>query len=208
MHRGQLSTERLLSFLRRLRPYVTPAIADPMYMDIYANAGPAIADRHHQVRRFPADPRQRDQLLDGIGNCASIHVQQAAANGMNGFGFRPVESNGVNRLFNLPERKDQHCGRLMRQCEQPSTGLACRLVFRSKAEKTGDKDAKGVPVRLARDHADHRLLPPPNLALDYSERCSDLVLAHGRRKARKTFGENAISRLGKSAEKCLLWLTL
>ena len=44
------------------------------YVDIHADARLAIADCHHQVRRFPANPRQRDQLLDGIGNRSSIGV--------------------------------------------------------------------------------------------------------------------------------------
>ena len=189
MRLGQFSAEHLLSFFRRLRLYVTPAIADSMHMDIYANTGPAIADRHHQVRRFPADSRQRDQFIDGIRDYSSIHVQQAAANGMNGFGFRPVEPDGINRLFDLPERKSQHRGRPMRQCEQPGAGFMCRLVFGSEAEETRNKDAKGVSVRLARHCADDRFLPLPDLTLDDSKRGSDLILAHGRGRGRKTFGE-------------------
>jgi len=126
---------------------------------------------------------------------------------MNGFGFRPVEPNGINRLFDLSERKGQHRGRLMRQCEQPDAGFTCRLVFGSETEETRNKDAKGVSVRLARHHADDRLLPLPDLALDYSKRGSDLVLAHGRRRARKTFGE-CNQPIGQTCGKMLLWLTL
>jgi hypothetical protein len=151
-----------------------------MHVDIHADAGLAIADRHHQVRRFPADPRQCDQLLDGVGDYASISVQQTTANGMNGLGFRPVEPDGIDGAFDLPERQGQHRGRLMRQGEQPGTGFTRRLVFGSEAEETGYKDAKGISVRLARHHADNRLLPLPDLALHNSKRCSDLVLAHGR----------------------------
>ena len=151
-----------------------------MHVDIHADAGLAIADRHHQVRRFPADPRQCDQLLNGVGDYASIHVQQATANGMNGFGFRPVESDGIDGAFDLPERQGQYRRWLMRQGEQPGTGFTRRLVFGSEAEETGYKDAKGISVRLARHHSDNRLFPLPDLALHDSKRCSNLVLAHGR----------------------------
>ena len=151
-----------------------------MHVDIHADAGLAIADCHHQVRRFPPDPRQRDQLLDGVGDYASINVQQTTTNGMNGFGFRSIEPDGVDGAFDLLEREGQHRVRLMRQRKQPGTGFTCRLIFRSEAEETGYKDAKGVSVRLARHHADNRLFPLPDLALHDSKRCSDLVLAHGR----------------------------
>ena len=175
----QFPAQRLLGFFRCLRLHVAPAIADPMHVDIHADTGLAIRDRHHQVRRFPADPRQSDQLLDGVGNCASIDVQQATANGMDRFGFRPVEPDGIDRAFDLPEWKDQHRGRLMRQREQPGTGFTGRLVFGPEAEETGYEDAEGVSVRLARHYAEDRLFPLPNLALHNSKRGSDLVLAHG-----------------------------
>jgi len=151
-----------------------------MHVNIHADAGLAIADRHHQVRRFPADPRQSDQLLDGVGNCASIDVQKATANCMNGFGFRPVKPDGIDGAFDLPEREGQHRGRLMRQGEQPGTGFTCRLVFSPEAEEARHEDTKGISVRFARHHADDRFLPLPNLAFHDSKRSSDLILAHGR----------------------------
>ena len=159
-----------------------------MHVDIHADAGLAIADRHHQVRRFPADPRQRDQLLDGVGNYASIDVKKATANCMNGFGFSSVEPDGIDRAFDLLEREGQHCGRLMRQREQPGTGFTGRLVFGPEAEETRYEDTKGISVRLARHHAEDRLLPLPNLALHDSKRSSDLILAHGRGRDMKALG--------------------
>src|SRR4249920_3228460 len=98
---------------------------------------------------------------------------------MNGFGFCPVEPDGIDGAFDLLEREGQHRGWLMRQREQPGTGFTRRLVFGPEAEETGNKDAKWVPVRLARHHAEDRLLPLPNLALHDSKRSSDLILAHG-----------------------------
>ena len=77
------------------------------------------------------------------------------------------------------KRDGQHRSRLMRQREQPDTGFTGRLIFGSEAEKTGDEDAKGISVRLARHHAEDRLIPLPNLALHDSKRSSDLILAHG-----------------------------
>ena len=159
-----------------------------MHVDIHADAGLAIADRHHQVRRFPADPRQSDQLLDGVGNSASIDVQKATANCMNGFGFCPVEPDGIDRAFDLPEREGQHRGRLMRQGEEPGTGFTCRLVFGPEAEEARNEDTKGIPVRLARYHAEDRFLPLPNLALHDSKHGSDLILAHGRGRNLKILG--------------------
>jgi len=186
MRRRQFPTECLFSFLRRLRPHVAPAIANPMHVDIHANAGLTIADRHHQVRRFPANPRQSDQFLDGVGNRSSIDVEKATANGMNGFGFRPVESDGIDRTFDLLEREGQHGGWLVCQLEQPGTGFPCRLVFGPEAEEARHEDTEGVSIRVARHHAEDRLFPLPNLALDDSKRRSDLILAHGRGGEMKT----------------------
>lgn len=186
MRRRQFPTERLFSFLRRLRPHVAPAIANPMHVDIHANSGLTIADRHHQVRCFSANPRQSDQLLDGVGDYASIHVQQTTADGMNGFSFRPVEPDGIDHAFDLLEREGQHGGWLVCQLEQPGTGFPCRLVFGPEAEETRYEDTEGVSIRVARHHAEDRLFPLPNLALDDSKRRSDLILAHGRRREMKT----------------------
>ena len=159
-----------------------------MHVDIHADAGLAVADRHHQVRRFLADPRQSDQLLDGVGNRSSIDVQKATANCMNGFGFCPVEPDGIDGAFDLPEREGQHGDRVMRQLEEPGTGFTCRLVFGPEAEKARNEDAKGIPVRLARHHAEDRFLPLPNLALHDSKRSSDLILAHERGRKLKALG--------------------
>ena len=52
----QLPAQRLFSFLRCLRPHITPSVADPMYVNIHTDAGLAITDRHHQVRRLPSNP--------------------------------------------------------------------------------------------------------------------------------------------------------
>ena len=93
--------------------------------------------------------------------------------------FCPVESDGIDGMLDLPERESQHGGRLMCQREQPGTGFRCRLVFGSKAEQARYEDAEGVSVRLARHHAENRLLPLPNFAFHDSKRSSDLVLAHG-----------------------------
>ena len=68
----------------------------------------------------------------------------------------------------------------MRQRKQPGTGFMCRLVFCPETEEAGYEDAEGVSVRKACDHADDRLLPLANLALNNSKRSSDLILAHGR----------------------------
>ena len=168
-----------------------------MHVDIHADAGLAIADRHHQVCRFPADPRQSDQLLDGVGNRSSIDVQKATANGMNGFGFCPVESDGIDGAFDLLEWESQHRGRLMRQRKQPATGFTCRLVFGPEAEEAGHEDAEGVSVRLARHHAEDRFLPLPNLALHDLKRNSDLILAHGRGREMKALrGMRSTERAG------------
>jgi len=159
-----------------------------MHVYIHTDAGLAITDRHHQVRRFPADPRQSDQLLDRIGNCASIDVEKATANCMNGFGFRAVEPDGIDGAFDLPEREGQHRGRLMRQREEPGTGFTCRLVFGPEAEEARHEDAKGISVRLARHYAEDRLPPLLNLALHDSKRGSNLILAHGQGRDMKALG--------------------
>lgn len=101
---------------------------------------------------------------------------------MNRFGFHPVESDGIDGAFDLPEREGQHRSRLMRQREQPGTGFTGRLVFGPEAEEAGNEDAKGISVRLSRHYAEDRLLPLPNLALHNSKRRSDLILAHGQEK--------------------------
>ena len=150
-----------------------------MHVNIDADTWLAIGDRHDQVRRFPADPRQSDQFLDGVGNCASIDIQQATANSMDGFGLGPVEADRIDRAFDLLEREGQHRDRLMCQRVQPGAGLTGRLVFGPETEETGYEDAEGIPVRLARHHAEDRLLPLPNLALHDLKRSSDLILAHG-----------------------------
>ena len=186
MRRRQFPTERLFSFLRRLRPHVAPAIADPMHVDIHANAGLTIADRHHQVRCFPANPRQSDQFLDGVGNRSTIDVEKATANGMNGFGFRPVEPDGIDHAFDLLEREHQHGCWLVCQLEQPGAGFPCRLVFGPETEEARYEDTEGVSIRVARHHAEDRLFPLPNLALDDSKRRSDLILAHGGGRETKT----------------------
>jgi len=157
-----------------------------MHVDVHANAGFTIADRHHQIRCFPANPRQSDQFLDGAGNRSSIDVEKAAANGMNGFGFRPVEPDGIDRAFDLLEREGQHGGRLVCQLEQPGAGFPCRLVFGPEAEEARNEYAKRVSVRVARHHAENRLFPLLNLALDDSKRRSNLILAHGRGREMKT----------------------
>lgn len=98
---------------------------------------------------------------------------------MNRFGFRPVEPDWIDRLFDLRQWESQHRGRLMREREEPGTGFTSRLVFGSETEEAGNEDAKGVSIRLAGHHAKDRLLPLPNLALHDSKRSSDLILAHG-----------------------------
>jgi len=160
-----------------------------MDVDIHTDARFAIANRHHQVRRFSADPRQRDQFLDGVGNRSAINLQKATTNGVNGFGFCPVESDRIDSALDLLERESQHGGRLMRQREEPGTGVSGRLIFGSETEETRYEDAEGVSVRLARHYADDRLLPLPNLALYDSKRSSDLVLAHGGGRTLETLGE-------------------
>jgi len=126
---------------------------------------------------------------------------------MNRFGFRPVEPDGIDGTFDLLERKGQHRGRLVRQREQPGTGLTCRLVFGPEAEEARNEDTKGIPVRLACHDADDRLLPLPNLALHNSKRGSDLILAHGQ-GGYGGLWRNAINRTGEPVEGRLLWLTL
>jgi len=74
-----------------------------MHVDIHADTGFAIADCDHQIGRFPANPRESDQLFDGVGNRTSVDVQKAAADGMNGLGFCPVESNRIDGSFDLFE---------------------------------------------------------------------------------------------------------
>lgn len=68
---------------------------------------------------------------------------------MDRFGFRPVETDGIDGLFDLLKRKGQHRGRLMRQREEPATGFTGRFIFGSEAEETGNEDAEGIAVRLA-----------------------------------------------------------
>jgi len=66
-------------------------------------------------------------------------------------------------------------------CEgkQPRAGFTGRLVFGPQAEQAGNEDAKGISIRLARDHPHDRFLPLPDLTLDDLDRRMDLVLAHG-----------------------------
>lgn len=118
---------------------------------------------------------------------------------MNGFGFRPVESDGIDGAFDLLEREGQHRGRVMRQREQPATGFTCRLVFGPEAEEARYEDAEGVSVRVARHHTEDRLLPLPNLALHDSKRSSDLILAHGRGREMKAL------KVMRSTERASPW---
>src|SRR4029078_9400530 len=194
MRRRQFPPECLFSFLGRLCPHVAPTIADSMNVDIHTDARLAIAHGHHQVRRFPADPRQSDQLINGIGNRSSIDIQKAATNGMNGFGFRPVEPDGIDRTFDLLERKGQHGGRLMCQLKKPGTGFPRRLVFGPEAEEARNEYAKRVSIRVTRHHAENRLFPLPYLALDNSKRGIDLILAHGQEKGDEDRERAAIYR--------------
>jgi hypothetical protein len=126
---------------------------------------------------------------------------------MDGFGFRPVEPDGIDGTFDLQEREGQHRGRPMRQREEPGTGFTGGLVLGPEAEETGNEDAKGISVRLARHDADDRLFPLPNLALHYLKRSSDLILAHGQERIRMPW-KDAINRTGEPVEGLLLRLTL
>jgi hypothetical protein len=98
---------------------------------------------------------------------------------MNGFGFRPIEPDGIDGLFDSLKWNGQHRGRLMRERVEPGTGFTGRLIFSPEAEEAGNEDAKGISVRLTRHDAEDRLLPLPNLALHDAKRSSDLILAHG-----------------------------
>jgi hypothetical protein len=113
---------------------------------------------------------------------------------MNGFGFRPVEPDGIDRTFDLLERKGQHGGRLMCQLKQPGTGFPRRLVFGPEAEEARNEYAKRVSIRVTRHYAENRLFPLPDLALDNSKRRIDLILAHGQEKGDEDRGRAAIYR--------------
>src|SRR5262244_2724192 len=92
--------------------------------------------------------------------------------------------------------------------KQPGTGFSCRLVFGSKAEDARNEYAEGVSVRFARHHAEDRLFPLPNFVLDDSKRSSDLILAHGQGRERKSVRGIRSTKRASRWKGHLLWLTL
>jgi len=188
----QYAPQSLFGVFRRLGLHVPPTIADPMNMNIHADAGSAIANRHHQIGCFPTDPRERHQFVDGVRHDSAIHLQEATANLVDRFGFRPIKPDWKDRPFDLAERQLEQRPRCVRQREEPGAGLTGRLVFGSQTKETGDKNAEGVAIRLASDDADDRLLPLPDLALYDPEGSMDLLLTHG--PERRTDEQNLTNR--------------
>jgi hypothetical protein len=92
--------------------------------------------------------------------------------------------------------------------KQPDTGFSCRFVFGSKAEEARNEYAEGVSVRIARHHAEDRLLPLPNLVLDDSKGGSDLILAHGQGREMKPVRGMRSTEWASRLKGRLLWLTL
>ncbi|ALA60888.1 hypothetical protein NITMOv2_4514 [Nitrospira moscoviensis] len=149
-----------------------------MDMDVHADPRLAVADRHHQIRRLPADARKRDQLFDGIRHGAAVLIDEPAADLVNGFGFGAVEADGIDGLFDALQRNLEQGLRRMGQRKQARTGFTCRLVFGPETEETGDQDPKGITGGLTGDDTDHRLLPLADFALDDPKGRVDLVLTH------------------------------
>jgi hypothetical protein len=68
-------------------------------MDIHADPRFLVADRYHQIGCLSADACEGHQLVDRLRHLAFIYLEQPTANGMDGFGFRPVEANGIDCPF-------------------------------------------------------------------------------------------------------------
>lgn len=66
----------------------------------------------------------------------------------------------------------------MCQGKQSITRFPSGLVFRAKAQETGDQDQKRISVGLLGDDAEDRFLPSANLLSHKSDRLMDFIPAH------------------------------
>lgn len=120
---------------------------------------------------------------------------------MNGFGLGSVESDWVNRPFNLFEGQFQHGCRVAGHGEQPITGFPGCFVFGAKAQETGDEDQKRISVGLLGDDSKDRFLPPAHLLPDQLDSRMDLIPAH--QACRRARGRMRPSGITKSVRICL-----
>jgi hypothetical protein len=61
---GKFLAQRLLALVRRLGLDIPPSIADPVHMDVHANAGLAVSDCHDQVGRLSSYTGQSQEVIN------------------------------------------------------------------------------------------------------------------------------------------------
>jgi hypothetical protein len=61
---GKFLAQSLLALVRRLGLDIPPSIADPVHVDVHANARLAVSDCHYQVGRLSSYTRQSQQFID------------------------------------------------------------------------------------------------------------------------------------------------
>lgn len=175
---GERAPEGLLRFFRRPGFDVTPPVTDAMDMHIDTDSRLLKSNGDDQICGLSSDPREGHELINGIRYHSPICIYQPAANLMNGFGLRSVESNWVNRPLDLFEGQFQQGCRVARHGEQPITGFPGSFVFGAKAQETGDENQKRISVGLLGDDSKDRFLPPAHLFPDQLDSPVDLIPPH------------------------------
>ena len=101
-------SKRVFGFLGSPGLNVAPPVADPVYVDIYADPGLSISDGHHEIGRLAADAFQRQEFFDGIRHPSSKVLKKALTNRPNLSGFVFVEAHRIDGFLYRSDGERAH----------------------------------------------------------------------------------------------------
>lgn len=102
----------MLDQIRIVRSGQAESLRHALYMGVDNDAGLAEGIPENDIRRFPADTRQGDQLFHRLGDLFTEAFSYGFAAGDEMFRFVLKETGGTNDLFDLRKMSCSQCCRL------------------------------------------------------------------------------------------------
>jgi hypothetical protein len=96
---GKSAAERSLGFLGRLRVDIPPAIRDSVDVRVHADAEFAEPRSDDQIRGFPSHAREREQIIDVVGDASLKPAEKVCAERPKAPGFGAVKRHRINCLL-------------------------------------------------------------------------------------------------------------
>jgi hypothetical protein len=115
-------------------------------------------ERHDQdqVRGFPADPRQRQQLVHRRRHAAVKSVDEDSARRLQMTRFVAIEADRIDQPFDVLRGEPGDQARRARNVEQPGRCRERRRILRAGRQQRRDENLKGILFLALRDLLDGR----------------------------------------------------